>query len=1011
MLSDQGVAGATGRRASLIGGGVGGTATDLDEQLQRELRAASAAELSLTAPTAGIGQSLVALLMAVVVWPDLPAIGIVAWVLLVTTAGAVRLAVAWRPAAGGSSEPTLVVLRATVFLQGLIWGLGALLSARALPPDHLSLVLVIFAGLIAAASSTLVADLASFEQFTGALLLPLLAGVLLAGQGRLYLTLTALIGAFGAAMTVLHRRAHRGFVLRWRLTRQLAASEAVAQRERAFLDSLLVAAPTAIATLTADGSIMGVNPAFERLFGYEAADVIGRNLNDLIVPDENRAHALEMDHELQRGKTQVMQLARRHRDGRMIPVLASAALVPEAGGGPSGTSFVLYDDLTVVKQAEDAMRAARDAAEQATRAKSSFLANMSHEIRTPMNGVLGMLELLLETPLTPDQRSSAELAKGSAEGLVDLINHILDFSKLEAGQWQVEHVPYDLHGVIDAVIRLLANRPAAGHAKLVARIAPEVPRMVSGDPGRLRQILTNLVGNAQKFTPGGEVVLDVVLAHPDRHLVRFTVRDTGIGIPADKLEHMFEEFTQADASTTRRYGGTGLGLAISRQLVRLLGGEIGVTSEVGRGSEFTFAIPLPPARDAQAPGTASADADVRIAGKRVLVVDDDTTNRRIVIETLTSAGAVVDEVPDAALGLRTLREAASRGAAYDVAVVDVLMPGVGGFELARRVRDDVALQGLKIVLCTSAGERGDAQRAVEAGVAGYLTKPLARVSLLEVVVRVLNTRAPEGGTGRLITRHTIEEARRRLKILLAEDNPVNQKVAAELLRRRGHVVEVVDNGRAAVEAASNARFDAVLMDIQMPEMDGVAATRSIRRQPAGAALPIIALTAHALGEERQQCLDAGMNAYVVKPFRPHELFAAVEGWGDGTPDREAVPVTAATPSLAVDLAALRRRLGDAGTDDMVASLVTLFLEDAPGRLRAVIDAFASGNAANVASAAHAFKSAAAALAARGLADGLAAMERAARADDLPTARSTLETVQRAYDEALMQLRPPPGPPA
>src|SRR5438128_218755 len=453
-----------------------------------------------------------------------------------------------------------------------------------------------------------------------------------------------------------------------------------------------------------------------------------------------------------------------------------------------------------------------------------------------MNAVLGFVELVLDTDLQVEQRRALELVRSSSEALLTILNDILDYSKIEAEHLELESIPFDLPKVVHATATLLAVRAREKHIELTVDVPPDVPHLVRGDPTRVRQVLMNLIGNAIKFTEQGEVDVSaaVVAYHGDRTSVRFRVRDTGIGIAAEQQGTIFQEFTQADTSMTRRYGGTGLGLAISRKLVALMGGELAVTSEVGRGSEFSFALTFP-LEAAQV----TARATVSLGGRRLLVVDDNETNRRIVRDMLGAEGMAVHEAPRADAGLEALRRAARAGAPYDLAILDAQMPDQDGFELATAVRADRALAATRLLILTSAGQRGDGERCRQLGIQADLTQPIARPDRADAVGTVLAGTVSAPGAADLVTRHSIAESRHALRILLAEDNPVNQQVATAMLLKRGHQVDVVSNGREAVDAAARARYDVILMDIQMPEMDGFEATEKIRGLPQGRTLPII----------------------------------------------------------------------------------------------------------------------------------------------------------------------------
>jgi signal transduction histidine kinase/DNA-binding response OmpR family regulator len=651
------------------------------------------------------------------------------------------------------------------------------------------------------------------------------------------------------------------------------------------------------------------------------------------------------------------------------------------------------------KRAEGVMRDARDFAERTARARSAFLANMSHEIRTPMNAVLGFVELVLDTDLTTEQRRALELVRSSSEALLMILNDILDYSKIEAEHLELETIPFDVSKVVHATASLLAVRAREKHLELLAEVAPEVPRMVRGDPTRLRQVLMNLIGNAIKFTEHGEIVISVGVAVMDGSAaLRFAIRDTGIGIAAEHVESIFKEFTQADSTMTRRYGGTGLGLAISQRLVRLMGGELAVTSEVGRGSEFAFTLTLPVETASSTRTTALA----ALGGRRMLIVDDNQTNRRILRDMLAAEGIQVDEASTAADGLTAIRSAVSKRAPYHLAILDVQMPDMDGFQLATAVRAERVLTGTKLLMLTSAGQRGDGERCRELGIKGYLTKPISRGDLLEALGTVLAGSAED--TAEVVTRHTIVESRRSLRVLLAEDNPVNQQVAVAMLVKRGHEVHVASNGREAVDAVRARDYDVVLMDIQMPELDGFEATHAIRAMPKGKDLPIIGLTAHALSGERERCLSHGMTEYLAKPFKAHELFAIVEGSAEGTAASPVGHESPATLTPPVDLEGFRTTLREAGAEQALYSIVDTFVRQASDRLGALAAAVASGTGDEIARAAHVFRGAAATIGARDLAARLERVETSARAGDVELARAAFEGVSPVAHEVIDYLR-------
>ncbi len=779
-----------------------------------------------------------------------------------------------------------------------------------------------------------------------------------------------------------------------------ALNELVRQQE--LLRSLINNTPDLVFYKDEQGVYRGCNYAFSDFVGMEEEEIVGRTAHDIFPGDRASEYAEQDAAVFEKGEPIKHEHWVEYPDGRRV--LLDTLKTPFHG--PDGERLGLIGisrDVTDRKRIEERLEALAQEAQRASAMKSVFLANMSHEIRTPMNGVLGMTELLLETDLDLDQRQAAELAKTSAESLLQILDDILDFSKIEAGQLSLESVPFDLHRVVDAAVRVLAVRAAGKNNELVIDIRPEVPGWVRSDPGRLRQVLTNLVSNAVKFTEAGEVVVTVTLegggtAAGEEARIHFSVRDSGIGIPEEKLDTIFGEFVQADTTTTRTYGGTGLGLTISRRLVELLGGTLEVESKVDVGSEFFFTLPLEVAEA----GRERALPAGALEGRTVLVVDDHPLNRRIAREHLRTAGVDVQEASDAKAGLALIRKAAERGKPLDVAVVDCLMPGQDGFQLAEQVRADPALSSTRLMMLTSAGRPGDARTARELGIQAYLIKPITRSDLLQAVATLLGRTE---GDEELITRETVAAARGELRILVAEDNPVNQIVATSMLRSRGHTVDVVETGTEALDAVKTRSYDLVLMDVQMPEMDGIEATRAIRQEPGLEALPIIALTAHALPEERDRCMAAGMNAFLSKPFKPHDLYAVVERWtgdeaavegaaptptaADGEETAVAAAADAAGPTDAAGEASPPVRIGEfrstmraAGIEHVVDATIEVFLSEAPGRTDRLARALDARDADAIAAAAHALKSAARNIHAVDLGELLESLEAAARDDDL-----------------------------
>jgi len=569
-------------------------------------------------------------------------------------------------------------------------------------------------------------------------------------------------------------------------------------------------------------------------------------------------------------------------DGRETWVATNKLPLRDQMGRIVGT-FGISRDITQQKQAAEALRAAKEAAEAANRAKSAFLANISHEIRTPLNAIIGLTELVLETPLTAEQRDHLNAVRESGETLLSLINDILDFSKIEAQRLLLEESTFDLRETLGDTMKWLAVRAHEKGLELACRFHPDVPEMVVGDRVRLRQVVVNLVGNAIKFTEQGEVVLDVSLedqppdqAADDRQItLHFAVSDTGIGIPEDKREKIFELFEQADTSTTRKYGGTGLGLAISQKLVELMGGRISVESEVGRGSTFHFTARFRrPPEAVPTPGELGASG---LQGLPVLIVDDNTTNRRILEEMFLAWRMQPATAASAREAIDLLRRARAAGRPYRLVVTDAHMPEIDGFELIERIHQEPGLDGTVIMMLTSGDRSDDVARCERLGVAAYLLKPVKQSELFDAIQMALGGIRAEQEEARRLTAERTPRARP-LRVLVAEDSLVGQKLIVGLLERRGDSVVVAQNGREALAKASEESFDLILMDVQMPEMDGLEAAAAIRARErrTGRHVPIVAMTAHAMEGDRQRCLEAGMDDYLAKPLRAAQLFETID---------------------------------------------------------------------------------------------------------------------------------------
>ncbi len=626
-----------------------------------------------------------------------------------------------------------------------------------------------------------------------------------------------------------------------------------------------------------DGIISHANQEFLNIFGYKINEVVGKNIDKLVAGDK-ALRAKIITNNVVKGKKMALEAERRRKDGS--PVHVSVIASPISPEDKQLGVFGIYRDITERKKAEEKLQKALKQAEVANQAKSEFLANMSHEIRTPMNAVIGMTGLLLETDLNEEQQRYAETIRSSGEVLLSLINNILDFSKIEAGQYDLESLNFNLWTLLEDFASMMAVQAHEKELEFICAPEPDVPAYLIGDPGSLRQVLINLTGNAIKFTEKGEVAVQVKVESENQKeaVLRFSVRDTGSGIHLSKQKVIFDTFTQLDGSTTRRAGGTGLGLSISKHLVEKMKGQVGVKSRRKQGSEFWFTARF----KKQAQQTHQPEAPANIKGAYILIVDDNKTNREVLKVQLQSWGVKVREASDGPTALKMMYRAQKEDRPFQLAILDMQMPDMDGEALGSAIKADPKIKHTCLVMMTSMGQRGDARRMQEIGFAAYLTKPVRQSDLFDCLATILKKGKKGKPEKTMITRHDLRDIQRhKVRVLLAEDNIVNQQVAMAMLRKMGMKVEATATGVEAVEALKKMPFDLVLMDVQMPVMDGLQATREIRSQKSKALnpdIPIVAMTAHALKGDREKCLEAGMNDYISKPVSLQNLTEILDKW-------------------------------------------------------------------------------------------------------------------------------------
>ncbi len=790
---------------------------------------------------------------------------------------------------------------------------------------------------------------------------------------------------------------------------KLKESEEKIQQETAKLTAMISNMEEGLVFANADDIIVEANPYFCEFLNMKREDIVGKSLRDFhkgpasIMVNENiqkfKANPDSEQFSVQRsimGKQLILRMQPIYRNGIYDGVLLNVIDVTElvnAKKEAEEMSYALISALEAEKKLSFQLEMAIEALEEANKAKSEFLANMSHEIRTPMSGIIGMTELALETKLTKEQREYLELVKESADSLLGILNDILDFSKIEAGRFELDLSDFNLRETIESAMDALAVKAYQKGLELICYIKQDVPDSLIGDSGRLRQVILNLVGNAIKFTERGEIVFTAEIdSQTDKDVcIHFSVRDTGIGIPQDKLKSIFEAFTQVDGSTTRKYGGTGLGLSISSKLVKMMKGKIWVESELGVGSTFHFTAMFEILKD-QKKEIPTQNIDLRNIS--VLIIDDNYTNRRVLQEMLNSWNIKSSLADSGTLGLKMLRSAKESGKPFDLVILDAMMPEMDGFSVAENIYNDPSISDTKVIMLTSMGRQGDFSRIKELGTAVYLVKPVRRSEMFNILIKLFNI---EGSKERNNDKSKIalenDIGNISAKVLLVEDNPVNQRLALKLLEKHGYDVSIANNGIEALDIIKKEKFDVILMDVQMPKMDGFATTTEIRKmeENTGEHIPIIAMTAHALKGDREKCLSMGMDDYISKPIKTCELLEIIEKWIK--PQKADIDKAILSKMLDID-SALKRLDNDL---DLFNELIGIFINDTTGRINELKSAMNHSDILALERIAHSIKGSASNIGAIEVSNAAKNLEYIAKDKEITKADTCIKELEEAFE--------------